>query len=231
MKFNNSNAIAIFDVGYRGRACRFLKDRLQIDCLEYQICSRPEVYRHNALGYRIKGMIQCGIDIVRETKVIFILLDDILSIQEPGIVTIDKKNDDYIPLYEKDIEYSAEVEEVQQSVISWAEDFVKIFQKDLQKIFFDPQPFFYLFKMWLSSPSKMDAYLLEKVRCPNDPAFVNGSPRNKYFEWYQWKRTTAGVSVSDEKREKTISFRLVHDALEKAHLLPLAKKLYYGIIR
>lgn len=230
----NQNA-AVFDVGYRGRAGKFLKDELGFACLEYHICARPELHRVNLNRYRIKSLIHAGADVVKETSIIYIILDDVLSIQEPGVAYIEKQ-DDFVPVMEKEYVYSHEIEILQDSIISFGKDFMDSFQDDLKLLYFDPFPVYDLLKKFLIIPSQKDAKMIKQLRCPDEPSFMDTGTRRKYLDWYQMRFQ----DIQDEKAkqitqretfETVVKYKKLRIILDKLHLLPFAKAVYHKVFK
>ena len=219
-KLQESDNPAIFDVGYRGRACCFLKDELDINCTEYQVFARSETEKHVLQGYDIRSMVQRGVE-GENNYLIYILLDDVLSIQNPGIKTLEKRNNCVYPIFEESDMFSEEIDRVQNSIINFAQEFSDVFQSDLLTLYFDPYPFFELIKNFFAGPSKRDLGMFEKMRCPNEAAFCGVSNRDEYYKWY-----TKHLQKM-KKNQHGIFYKVAYDVLNKVHILNLIKRVYH----
>ena len=183
---DNETNYAIFDIGYRGRVGKFLKTRYNYKFTGYHVCAKSELQMANCMGAQTKALIQRGLDVLRQSELCYVLLDDVVSVQAPGMNKIVFKDDKIDFVYEREQKFSIEIKQIQQRIVQFADNMVSIFGNDLRFLNFDVFPFYDLYITLLSDNiSRKDVEMFKEMRSPNDTCLIRLNETTYYQDWYK----------------------------------------------
>lgn len=186
--FKKNEKCGVFDVGYRGSASRFLIDNIGINNIGYHIFSTPVINKYiNKKEYTLRSFIQYGITLIHETAILHHIIEDVISIQEGSVIHVRNKDNDFEYIrQENHKKNNKKIEVIQDAIISFSEEFTKLFKKDLPMLTFDGYPFFYLLVDFLKNPHPKDAKLLLDWSF-EDSHFISSDNLSVYSQWYNQK--------------------------------------------
>lgn len=232
----DSRDAAIFDVGYRGRACRFLDDEMGYKVTEYHIISRPEVKSYVPLGYDVRSFMDLSNLTIDRAEIAFILLDTVLSVQEPGIRSIEPTADGYAWEHEREDVFTDTIRDIQEEMMDVVAEIADVCSPDWRRLRFDPFPFVDLMTESLSKPSPKDAQMFRNQNTPNEPAFVDMSRKGNISRWVSASSKARAPEAEGPARAEAAAEReqlpsesvakALVSMLDRMHLTNLCKKLY-----
>lgn len=185
-QLDNEKEYAIFDIGYRGRVGKFLSSRYDYNFTAYHLCAKSELQMANGEGASTKALIQRGLDVLKKSKLCYVLLDDVVSVQAPGMNKVIFKDGKIEFVYERKQKFSKEIEQIQDGIVLFAKQMVQIFGEDLKLLNFDIFPFYDLYVTLLSDDiSRKDVEMFKEMRSPNDTCLIRLNETNYYRDWYK----------------------------------------------
>lgn len=182
--FGDGKKTAVFDVGYRGSACRLLKDQFHIETTGYHFLGKEMVKNENCHGLKVKAPIFIGLSDEQKTTIIQILTEDLLNSQEKSVVSIKKDtNGNFVFEREMQAAYSDIIESIQNKCIKYAEDFSRTFHSVFRSLDLDILPIYEFYRRFLERASVNDAALFKNISFA-DSEFMNPNKPNPYRQAY-----------------------------------------------
>ncbi|WP_101876301.1 hypothetical protein [Lachnoclostridium edouardi] len=223
---NSDKNIACFDIGYRGSVSRFLKDEIGISNIGYHFLATPLLNTSSNKEYNLKSYVQYGFNIPTETKILHALLEDVISLHEGSAIDI-LKNKNGFSIIKDDSDENPSILSVQDQIIKYCEKFIALFNKDIPQLHFDHYLHFELLVHFLKSPCEKDGKAMLNLQF-KDSGFITQN-KDLYERWYLShfkvpKTSTAAITVTKSNFRSS-----VYNCLDKMHLLPYAKKVYFSL--
>jgi FMN phosphatase YigB (HAD superfamily) len=186
---DRSKRNAVFDIGYRGRVCAFLKDEFGLDVTEYHMFARPEVIKKRFDGYRIKPMISVDTKTIDDAEILLILLDHIMSVQEPGVSQLEMSpSGDYVFHQEMFSTPPKIISDIQRETVNFVKGFADSFKKDMTSMCFDPYPIYELMKEFFIKPPSDDLKFFKDLPTPGEAAVIDPYKKVNIRAWYDGHR-------------------------------------------
>ncbi len=219
----DSGKLGVYDVGYRGRVCKFLKEEMGYDSIEYHLFGKEEQVVRNLEGYCLKVYHTYGMFTERDTMILNTFIEDFLNSPESSVNTIKKEGSEFAFLYDNYKEGGKDVIiTLQESTLLHIQKIIKKFSSDLSYLNFDNTQYFEFLKRFLSAPAELDARLLENITY-KDSSFMNSSSANLYKNWKVRKCPVKKIiTYNNIEKFKNV----VRGPLETVHLLSPAKKTW-----
>ena len=216
---------AVFDVGYRGSACRILKKYFGIDTLGYHFFAKELLKNANCGLTNVKAPVYLGLSDEQKTNVIQVLTEDLLNSQENSVVGVKKTEDGFELIRDNKNYFSEEIDAIQNETVKFCESFISVFGENIRLLSFDIISIYEYYRRFLEKLSKKDVELISDIKFV-DSTFMSPDARNYYKEMYD--RVTRvpvaapvqqNVIIPDEERYS--KFRLkTYFWLRDHHILP-----------
>jgi len=189
---------AVFDIGYRGRVCAFLKDEFGLDVTEYHMFARPEVIKRRLDGYVVKPMLSMSTNTIDDAEILMILLDHVMSVQEPGVSQLEISPDGgYILHQERFRKPPKIISEIQGATIDFVKNFADLFKKDMISMCFDPFPIYDFMKMFFIKPPVYDLKFFKDMPTPKEAAVMEPYEKINIKKWYDGHLVSDTVPVKE----------------------------------
>lgn len=228
----NTGKTALFDVGYRGSACKFLKNYFDIDSFGYHLFSKEEMTKNNSLGLNIKAPIKYGLKTEQTTFLLNVLTEDLLNAPEPTVIGITKTDKKYVLKREENWQEQKKITEIQEYIIKYAADLLEMTGSDIWAYRFDIHNYFEFYKRFLRSANIDRKIFSDMVFC--DSGFMNSNAINVYEKWANLNNKKsvgdlnkkAAVQVIPQVTRSTLKTKIYNKLKEKG-MLQSAKKIVY----
>ncbi|MCT7584808.1 hypothetical protein [Aliarcobacter butzleri] len=172
MGFPTKDNIAIFDIGYRGSVGKFLKQQYNIKTHSYQLFSTPLV-AINQKQIDINSFSHLSFE-ERKGTFIIELFEVIISSLESSLKEICFDNNEIKLLLEDNV-YKKEnilaIQEIQNNLLGFAEEFITMFGDDLKYLCFDGELFMDLIKDFMKDIPISEQNLFKDITF-KDSAFI-----------------------------------------------------------
>lgn len=223
-QLKDENNYAIFDIGYRGRVGKFLANRYGYQFTGYHFCAKSELQMANKNNAQTKALIQRGLDVLKTSKLTYVLLDDVVSVQAPGMNKVHLVDGKIEFVYEREQEFSSEIEQIQQQIVLFTTNIVNVFGDDLELLNFDVYPFYDLYTSLLSNGiTRKDVEMFKFMRSPNDTCLIRLSETDYYREWFK-----EIVGMYNKKVDEINSARIKEESVTKSKFID---KIYGKMMR
>ncbi len=226
----DSGKTAVFDIGYRGSACQFLLNYLNMKTIGYHLYSKELLKYNNINGLNVKSCITYGLDTERDTLLVNCLTEDLLNSQEASVVDIEEKDGSFILKRDTNGEYFELIDIMQNEIISYIQRFVDLFRDDIKLINFDTINYFEFYQRALRAPTNKDIHIFKYMDFI-DSSFMNPSAQNSYKKWMKkFKKSAPNVLTQnngnhlDDWEPSALRLR-IYFFLMRIHLLVPAKKV------
>lgn len=128
--------LAVYDVGYRGSVCSFLKSYLGIDSVGYHLFAKENLRSNKNID--VKHAVMYGLLTEKETKLINCFTEDLLNANEASVNNIEQCEDGAYTMVRDDNFVSDEgMPILQDYIIEYAQGFSGLFRDDMQLLHFD----------------------------------------------------------------------------------------------
>ena len=231
---DTNKKIGVFDIGYRGSVSRFLAKYHNINTVGYSMFAEPPAYCDLAeLNVStLKSYITYGLQTGNSCIwVLNYLMEDIISIQEPGVCGL-RRNPDIGVEFIRDKKWKKNdvILKAQNAVLEFSEQFASLFGPYLQHLEFDRHAFFDIIMNLLANPNKHDAKMLRDMAFFDSDFITNET--NYYLRWYNQKFSKSLIHFAEAKKEeiKTIIDNLC-EKFPMLPVLPITERAYYFLKR
>lgn len=175
-----SGKLAVYDVGYRGRVCTFLKEQMGIESVGYHLYAKDNVRVNNV---NIKYGVMYGLLSEKETMIINPLTEDLLNSREASVIDVKRDEEgNYCLIRDSVFPPNKCIENLQDYIIQYAEKISDLFQDDLKLLNFDISNYFEFYKIFLTAPVSVDTKIIRDANV-DDSSFMNPRAKDKYKEW------------------------------------------------
>lgn len=174
---------AVFDVGYRGSACRLLKKHFNFDTVGYHFFAKEMIKNANSDGLDVRFPILIGLFDEQKTTVIQVLTEDLLNAQEASVVRVKKEGKDFVLVRDENNSFSELIDDIQKKCVSFSESFISMFGKDFKSFDFDILSYYEFYRRILEKMSKSDVDLFNNIKFV-DSTFMNPNAENMYKKWH-----------------------------------------------
>ena len=230
--FGQLGKSAVFDVGYRGSACKLLKG-FGIDTIGYHLFAKGELEKNNCEDVNVKSLIKFGLETERSSKLINVLTEDILNAPEPTVVDIDIRNGEIVLFKDKYWEELKVIPDIQKDIIDYSKSFVEAYGKYIWDMELDVYSYFEFYVRFLKSSNNKDRMIFNDVIF-SDSAFMNSNANNVYSEWIGSSLNNTSLKIGYKSTHDIVPHCKRSKVRTKAYnmfnrwgVLPMAKKVWY----
>ncbi|HEG2660448.1 TPA: hypothetical protein SCV26_000967 [Campylobacter coli] len=175
--------IAVFDVGYSGRICKFLKDVLNVETTAYHM------FKH--FGFKGDSSIRTYFDFsntfFQHIHIIHNqIFEDILSEPVGTLQEIIKKNDKFDFILDNKYQAQDEILKVQDRILNNIEEFYNLFKKDIDTLNIHGFDFYHILTRFLWQPKAKDMNVFKNLTFKDD--FIVGDNNIGYDKWFASKK-------------------------------------------
>lgn len=175
-----SGKTAVYDVGYRGSVCKYLKERLDIDTYGYHLFAKDSIRKRNV---NVKYPIMYGLKTEKECMLVNCLTEDMLNSREASVKGIVKtKAGNFRFVRDENYKEDGRIEILQDYVVEFAKDFSTLFGDDLFRLDFDISHLFEFYCDFLKNATAIDTRIFRRMDMI-DSTFMNPFAKNIYREW------------------------------------------------
>lgn len=182
--FPKKGKVAVFDVGYRGKVVDFLRKQYGIDAQGYHLLSYSLLEKHNEGAQHTQSYIQYGVKTVNSIKILHNLLEDVISVEEGTANKIIEEGGE-LKVYKEEYHNESDIlKSIQDRILEYICDFLKLFGKDILSLEFDRYAEFDFICEFLNHANKKDAEILRKMQF-KDSNFLGDVSEGVYQMWYK----------------------------------------------
>ena len=180
---NDSGKTAVYDVGYRGSVCNYLKKHLDMDTIGYHLFAKENIRHIKQQNVNLKYAVMYGLMTEKESMLMNCLTEDLLNAGEASVNNIRKKEDgSYELLRDDNYEVDEAIEIMQGYIVQYARGFAELFGQDLKYINLDICNYFEFYNDFLKNATPIDTRLFRRMDLI-DSSFMNPYAKNIYKEW------------------------------------------------
>lgn len=211
----NAGKVAVYDVGYRGSVCRFLRKQLQIETSGYHLFAK-EGYRYGwEKNSCLKYAIMYGLITEKDSMLVNCLTEDLLNSSEPSVIDVNKRDDGAYEFIRDDNWTTNEpIQLLQEYIIQYAEGFADLFKSDMRFLEFDIHHYFEVYLDFLKNSTENDTRIFQDI-VYKESSFMNPHAQNVYREWmlkhrFQDKKKRIHYEMEESIKEisDNLSYRL-----------------------
>lgn len=173
--------LAVYDVGYRGSVCSFLKNYLGMTSRGYHLFAKENLRSNKNVD--VQHAVMYGMLTEKETKLINCFTEDLLNANEASVNNIERCEDGSYTMVRDDNFVSDEGMSILQGyIIDYAKGFTELAKGDMQLLHFDLMNYFEFYKHFLINATPNDTKLCRRTEFI-DSVFMNPHARNVYKQW------------------------------------------------
>lgn len=178
--------LAVYDVGYRGSVCAFLKNYLGISSRGYHLFAKENLRSNKNID--VNYAVMYGILTEKETQLINCFTEDLLNANEASVNNIERCADGAYTMVRDDNYVKDEgMSILQDYIIEYTKGFSELFREDMQLLHFDLMNYFEFYKHFLVNATPNDTKLCRRTEFI-DSMFMNPRAKNVYKQWEMFHR-------------------------------------------
>lgn len=188
--------LAVYDVGYRGSVCIFLKKHFGIDSIGYHLFAKENL-RHCDFGkHYFRYAVMYGMMTEKESRLMNCLTEDILNADEASVKDVKRCDDgSFTMVRDHNYEQNEAIKILQEYILDYVRKFSGLFQEDMQLLHFDITNYFEFYRNFLINATPNDTKLFRRIKLI-DSVFMNPYAQNVYKQWemeHRFKKQPARI--------------------------------------
>lgn len=231
-----SGKLAIYDVGYRGSVCTFLKKYLNIDSIGYHLFAKENLRHDSSQVNNFKYAVMYGMLTEKESKLMNCLTEDLLNAQEASVKNVEQCQDgSYIMVRDDNYKENVAITMLQDYILQYVDSFSNLFQEDLKLLHFDITNYFEFYRNFLINATPNDTKLFRRINLI-DSTFMNPYAANVYKQWemdHRFKNQSARILFEMEesiwKISNSIDYRIIPTLIVVGNPKTLSKEVFSSI--